>query len=119
MRVWLDPEAMRIRSISPAEIYQAIQSQNMEVSAGTVGQPIGKNTNAFSQFDWVKGRSTSPDEFGVFFGDGGKMSGPRCWRIDLGSASYNVVSQLRGKPTVAIAIYQQPGSNSLDVRKVE
>ena len=47
MRVWLDPEAMRIRSISPAEIYQAIQSQNMEVSAGTVGQPIGKD-NALS-----------------------------------------------------------------------
>lgn len=38
-------------------------------------------------------------------------------RIDLGSASYSVVSQLRGHPTAAIAIYQQPGSNSLDVSK--
>lgn len=37
--------------------------------------------------------------------------------IDLGSASYSVVSQLDGKPTAAIAIYQQPGSNSLDVSK--
>lgn len=38
-------------------------------------------------------------------------------RIDLGSASYGVVSRLNGKPTAAIAIYQQPGSNSLDVSK--
>ena len=38
-------------------------------------------------------------------------------RIDLGSASYSVVSRLNGKPTAAIAIYQQPGSNSLDVSK--
>ena len=38
-------------------------------------------------------------------------------RIDLGSSSYNVVSRLKGHPTAAIAIYQQPGSNSLDVSK--
>lgn len=38
-------------------------------------------------------------------------------RIDLGSSSYNVVSKLKGHPTAAIAIYQQPGSNSLDVSK--
>ena len=122
MRVWLDPEAMRIRSISPAEIYQAIQSQNMEVSAGTVGQPIGKdNANAFQYSLTVKGRLSSPDEFGniVLRSDtGGKMLRLKdVARIDLGSASYNVVSQLRGKPTAAIAIYQQPGSNSLDVSK--
>ena len=60
MRIWLDPEAMRIRGISPAEVYQAIQAQNMEVSAGTVGQPIGKNnTNAFQYSLSVKGRLSS------------------------------------------------------------
>ena len=49
MRIWLDPEAMRIRNISPAQVYQSIQSQNMEVSAGYIGQPIGKdNKNAFN-----------------------------------------------------------------------
>ena len=38
-------------------------------------------------------------------------------RIDHGCSSYNVVSKLKGHPTAAIAIYQQPGSNSLDVSK--
>ena len=37
MRVWLDPEAMRIRGISPAEVYQAISKQNLAVSAGCPG----------------------------------------------------------------------------------
>lgn len=41
MRVWLNPETMRIRNITPQQVYSAIQSQNMEVSAGYVGQPIG------------------------------------------------------------------------------
>lgn len=122
MRIWLDPEAMRIRGISPAEVYQAIQAQNMEVSAGTVGQPIGKNnTNAFQYSLSVKGRLSSPNEFGNIIlrsEEGGRMLRLKdVARIDLGSGSYNVVSQLRGKPTAAIAIYQQPGSNSLDVSK--
>lgn len=122
MRIWLDPEAMRIRGISPAEVYQAIQTQNMEVSAGTVGQPIGKNnTNAFQYSLSVKGRLSSPNEFGNIIlrsEEGGRMLRLKdVARIDLGSGSYNVVSQLRGKPTAAIAIYQQPGSNSLDVSK--
>ena len=122
MRIWLDPEAMRIRGISPAEVYQAIQAQNMEVSAGTVGQPLGKdNANAFQYTLSVKGRLSSPDEFGNIIlrseSEGKMLRLKDVARIDLGSASYSVVSQLRGHPTAAIAIYQQPGSNSLDVSK--
>lgn len=122
MRIWLDPEAMRIRGISPAEVYQAIQAQNMEVSAGTVGQPIGKdNANAFQYTLSVKGRLSSPDEFSNIIlrseSEGKMLRLKDVARIDLGSASYSVVSQLRGHPTAAIAIYQQPGSNSLDVSK--
>lgn len=122
MRIWLDPEAMRIRNLSPVDVYQAIQSQNVEVSAGYVGQPIGKdNKNAYQYTLNVEGRLTSPEQFGdiVIRSDaGGKMLRLKdIARIDLGSASYNVVSQINGKPTAAIAIYQQPGSNSLEVSK--
>lgn len=122
MRIWLDPAAMRIRYLSPADVYQAIQSQNVEVSAGNVGQPIGTdNKNAYQYSLTVKGRLTSPEEFGNIIlrtEAGGKILRLRdVAHIDLGSASYSVVSQLDGKPTAAIAIYQQPGSNSLDVSK--
>lgn len=79
MRVWLDPEAMRIRNLSPAQIYQAIQSQNIEVSAGYIGQPIGKNNNNAYQYTLnVQGRLTSPEEFGniiIRTEEGGKCSG--------------------------------------------
>ena len=65
MRIWLDPEAMRIRNISPAQVYQSIQSQNMEVSAGYIGQPIGQdNKNAFQYTLNVQGRLISPEQFG-------------------------------------------------------
>lgn len=122
MRIWLDPEAMRIRNISPQQVYQSIQSQNVEVSAGYIGQPIGQdNNNAFQYTLNVQGRLNSPEQFGDIIirreQDGAMLRLKDIARIDLGSASYSVVSRLNGKPTAAIAIYQQPGSNSLDVSK--
>ena len=50
MRIWLDPEAMRIRGLSAQQVYSAIQSQNMEVSAGNVGQPFGRSGNNAFQY---------------------------------------------------------------------
>ena len=122
MRIWLDPEAMRIRNISPQQVYQSIQSQSVEVSAGYIGQPIGQdNNNAFQYTLNVQGRLKSPEQFGNIIirreQDGAMLRLKDIARIDLGSASYSVVSRLNGKPTAAIAIYQQPGSNSLDVSK--
>ncbi|MBR5540822.1 MAG: multidrug efflux RND transporter permease subunit [Bacteroides sp.] len=122
MRIWLDPEAMRIRNLSAQQVFSAIQSQNMEVSAGNVGQPFGRTgNNAFQYTLNVKGRLATPDEFGEIIlrvEDGGRILRLKdVARIELGSKKYNVVSRLEGQPTAGIAVYQLPGSNSLDVAK--
>ena len=122
MRIWLDPEAMRIRNLSAQQVYAAIQSQNMEVSAGNVGQPFGgSGSNAFQYTLNVKGRLNTPDEFGEIIlrveEDGRILRLKDVAHIELGSKRYNVVSRLEGKPTAGIAVYQLPGSNSLDVAK--
>ena len=122
MRIWLDPEAMRIRGLSAQQVYTAIQAQNMEVSAGNVGQPYGRTgNNAFQYTLNVKGRLATPDEFGEIIlrvEDGGRILRLKdVARIELGSKKYNVVSRLEGQPTAGIAVYQLPGSNSLDVAK--
>ena len=57
--------SMRIRGLSAQQVYTAIQAQNMEVSAGNVGQPFGRTgNNAFQYTLNVKGRLDTPDEFG-------------------------------------------------------
>lgn len=121
MRIWLDPEVMRIRNLTPAMIFGAISTQNSQVSAGYVGQPIAHANNPFQYTLTVKGRLTTPEEFGNIIlrtEEGGKILRLKdVARIELGSSSYNVTSQLRGQQAAAIAIYQLPGSNSLDVSK--
>lgn len=122
MRIWLDPEAMRIRNLTPAMVFDAISTQNKQVSAGYVGQPIAKADNPFQYTLMVQGRLTTEEEFGNIIlrtETGGKILRLKdVARIELGSSSYNVVSRLNGEETAAIAIYQLPGSNSLDVSKV-
>lgn len=121
MRIWLDPSTMRIRNLTPDMIFQAISTQNRQVSAGYVGQPIANADNPFQYTLTVKGRLVTPEEFGNIIlrtEPGGKILRLKdVARIELGSSSYNVVSRLKGHQTAAIAIYQLPGSNSLDVSK--
>ncbi len=38
MRIWLDPERLSHRSLIPADVVRAIQSQNLQVASGVVGQ---------------------------------------------------------------------------------
>lgn len=121
MRVWLDPEAMRIRGISPSEVYQAISKQNIAVSAGYVGQTLGNDAdNAFQYTLNVQGRLQNSEQFGniVIRNDGVDMLRLRdIARIEIGSETYNSSSRLKGKPTAALAVYQLPGSSSLAVSK--
>ncbi len=123
MRIWMNPEIMRIRGISPSDVYEAIAAQNIEVSAGSVGQAIDKdNKNAFQYTLIVKGRLTTPEEFGDIIvkanSDGSFLRIKDIGTVEQGTGSYDFTSSLSGKPTAAIAIYQQPGSNSIDVAKV-
>ena len=120
MRIWLDPEALRIRDLTPADVSSAIQSQNMEVSAGSIGQPPLNENNAFEYTLVSKGRLTTPEEFGniVIKTDGTNMLRLRdVAKIDLGSESYSNTSTINGKPACAIGINQLPGANALDVAK--
>ena len=121
MRVWLDPEAMRIRGISPAEVYAAISKQNLAISAGYVGQTLDATAdNAYQYTLNVEGRLSDAAQFSdiVIRNDGvdmlrlGDIS-----RIEIGSETYSSSSRLQGRPTAALAVYQSPGSSSLAVSK--
>ncbi len=121
MRVWLNPDAMRIRGISPAEVYQAISKQNLAVSAGYVGQTLDNTAdNAFQYTLNVQGRLSDATQFGdiVIRNDGVDMLHlSDIAEIEIGSETYSSSSRLSGRPTAALAVYQSPGSSSLAVSK--
>ncbi len=119
MRIWLNPEAMRVRSVTPAEVYQAIQAQNMEVSAGSIGAPPVNSNEAFQFTITSQGRLVTSEQFGNIIikanRDGSILRLKDIASVDLGSVDYNTVSNVSGRETALIAIYQLPGANALDV----
>lgn len=122
MRVWLNPELMRIRGVTPSDVFAAIQAQNVEVSAGTVGsQPLEEPVD-FQFTLTARGLLTTAEDFGnlvVKVLPGGNYLRLRdIARIDLGSQTYNVASTQNGRQSASMAIYQSPGSNALSVSKL-
>ena len=121
MRVWLDPEKMRIRGLSPEDVVSAIQAQNVEVSAGSVGAPPTRGTEAFEYTLTSQGRLSSAQEFSNIVvkrgEDGSLLRLSDIARIDLGSDSYEAVSMVNGQNAGLLGIAQFPGANALDVAK--
>lgn len=64
MRIWLDPEKMRVRGLTPDDVMEAVESQNMAVSAGSVGAPPTPSDGQFEFTLTAQGRLTTPEEFG-------------------------------------------------------
>ena len=118
MRVWLDPEMMRARNVSPDDVRSAISAQNMEVSAGSVGEPPTKTNGDFSYTLSVQGRLSDVSQFEdivIRTDNTGILRLKDIARVELGSDSYSTVVRVNGKETAMMGIQQLPGANALDV----
>jgi HAE1 family hydrophobic/amphiphilic exporter-1 len=118
MRVWLDPNQMRARNLTPAEVMSAINSQNVLLSAGQIGAPPVPPGQAFQFTVNVKSAMDTPEQFGaiVLKEANGQLTRLRdVARIELGSQNYNQFFELNDRPAGGIAIYQLPEANALAV----
>lgn len=119
MRVWLDPEKMRVRNLSPSDVTAAIASQNIEVSAGAVGAPPVEDGPEFEYTLTSKGRLSDVGQFADIIirtdPDGGLLRLRDIATVDMGSQSYSMQSNVSGEPAGLIGVYQLPGVNALKV----
>jgi multidrug efflux pump len=117
MRVWLDPERMAALNLTAGDVMSALGEQNVQVSAGRIGQPPVPQGQETQLVVNTRGRLLEPEEFGdviVKFGDRGQTVRIRdIARTDLGAKNYDVNSYLDGTPAVLMAVFQTPGSNAL------
>lgn len=118
MRIWLDPEAMQIRKLTPDDVEAAIRAKNVSVSAGSVGQGPDKNGNQFEYTLVSNGQLSSPEDFGNIIlrtDNGGILRLKDVAKVELGSDNYSVISRVNGQPAGLIGISQLPGANAIEV----
>ena len=123
MRVWLNPEKMTSLELTASDVVQALQNQNVQVAAGQIGQPPAPRGQDFQLTISTLGSLVESDQFGdiiVKVRQGGKTGqSPGVVRLrdvatlELGAQQYDQSCTLKGKPSVALSIYQLPGSNAL------
>jgi hydrophobe/amphiphile efflux-1 (HAE1) family protein len=170
MRVWLDPDKLASRGLTPQDVLNAIGQQNLQVAAGAVGQQPVPRGQQYQLTINTLGRLTDPEQFADIIlkvGAGGPQaalpnqlggampgmtggaatpSAPAAQpgqpgpinpadsgvpgqaasvvrlrdvstRIDLGAQEYGQTCTLDRRPSVALSIYQLPGSNALQTAR--
>ncbi|MEX8548021.1 MAG: efflux RND transporter permease subunit [Mucilaginibacter sp.] len=118
MRIWLKPDKLSQLSITPAQVTAALQEQNVQVAAGTVGAPPQKNSQVYEYTVFVKGRLVKPEEFGNVIVKTDPATGSIVYlkdvaRVELGKFNYTGNSFVDGKRASYLLVYQAPGSNAL------
>jgi HAE1 family hydrophobic/amphiphilic exporter-1 len=121
LRIWLDPDRLTELKLTPNDVIQAVQNQNVQAALGRIGAaPIASEQQVQINIK-TKGRLTRPEEFaGIVLRanpDGSVVRVSDVARVEMGARSQDRYSRFNGAPAAAIGIYQSPGSNAVAVAK--
>jgi multidrug efflux pump len=118
MRIWIDPKKVDALGMTTGDVVTALREQNIQVAAGQLGQPPATSGTAFQYTLSTLGRLTQAKEFQQIIIKTGKKGEPvrlgDVARVELGAKSKDQNCLLDGKPSVGLAIFQQPGTNALE-----
>src|SRR5579863_6841179 len=118
MRLWLDPNKMATRNLTTSDVVRAIEQQNTQVAAGQLGQPPVNSGQVFQLTMSTMGRLSDIEQFGDLIlktdAAGRLVRLSDVANIELGAQAYDQTCTPNGQPSVALSIYQLPGSNALE-----
>ncbi|MFA6148138.1 MAG: multidrug efflux RND transporter permease subunit [bacterium] len=120
MRIWMNPDRMASLGITTTDVQQAVANQNALFSAGQIGQQptegiVQQTFPVVTQPQFVQ-----PAEYENIIlrsdPDGSAIIRLKdVARAEVGRKQYVDENRLNGAPATILAVYQQPGSNALDV----
>ncbi|MGD9768952.1 MAG: efflux RND transporter permease subunit, partial [Pseudolabrys sp.] len=116
MQVWLDPDRLQSLNLTAQDVTTALQGQNIQVASGVLNQPPVANQLPFQIAVRTLGRLSDPAEFGNIVVKQTADAVVRIRdvaRVELTGQDYSSISFLNRDQSVAIAVFQRPGSNAL------
>ena len=121
MRIWLDPAKLVKYQLTPVDVSNAIQSQNVQIASGQLGGLPAVEGQQLNATIIGKTRLTNVEEFGKIFlkvdQNGAQVRLRDVARVELGGESYSVDAQFNGKPASGMALRLATGANALDTAK--
>jgi hydrophobic/amphiphilic exporter-1 (mainly G- bacteria), HAE1 family len=121
MRLWLDPARLAARGLTASDVVSALQQQNVQIAAGSVGQQPSSKEQEFQISVRATGRLSEAPQFEDIIlkpGSNGALVRLRdVGRAELGAEDYSGDLRFNGFQGVGIGISVLPTANSLDVDK--
>ncbi|MGD0199129.1 MAG: multidrug efflux RND transporter permease subunit [Bryobacteraceae bacterium] len=117
MRVWVNPDKMAKLGITATDISNAIQAQNRQNPAGTLGQPPAPAGTDFQYSVSAQGRLVDPSQFGDIVlraqPDTSLLRIRDIGRVQLGAQSYSGFNRVNGRASGNLIVYLSPGANAV------
>jgi len=119
MRIWVKPDRLAKLGLTVPDLVRAVQQQSTVNPSGKIGAEPVPPGQEFSYTVRAQGRLQTAEQFGAIAvrssPDGSVVRLSDVARVELGALNYGQIGRVNGKPGCAIAIFQTPGSNALDV----
>ena len=121
MRIWMDPNLLQARGLTPQDIVNVVQQQSQEVTAGQIGIPPVPQGQTFQYTLNINGRLNDAADYEniivkVDGSDGGRVTRIRdIGRVELGAQTYSQTFMQNGRPAAGIGISQLPEANAIAV----
>lgn len=120
MRIWLNPDKMASFALTPKDVINALDEQNVQVAAGSVGTPPQESAQTYELTILVNGRLTKVSDFEEVIVKTLPATGEMIYlkdiaRVELGKFTYSSNSYVDGKRTSVLMVYALPSANALDV----
>jgi multidrug efflux pump len=114
MRVWLQPDRMAALNVSPAQVRQALASNNYLAAVGqTKGNLVQVNLTANTDLQSVQ----EFENLVIRSGNGAIVRLKDVANVQLGAEDYDSQVNFTGQTAVFIGVWALPSANSLDVIK--
>jgi hydrophobe/amphiphile efflux-1 (HAE1) family protein len=118
MRVWVNPDKLAKYGLTATDVTAAIQAQNRQNPAGSVGVPPSPNGTDFQYTMVAPGRLVDASQFENIIlraePDAAILRVRDVARVELGAQTYSGFSRLNGKPSANVIVYLSPGSNATE-----
>ena len=118
MRIWLNPDKLVDYSLTVNDVIGALQSYNVEVSAGQFGGAPAVKGQRLNASIIVQSMLKTPDEFASIpirvNPNGSIVRIKDVGRVELGTDAYDIEAFYNGKPSAGLGIRMASGANALD-----
>ena len=120
MRLWLDPVRLAARQLTAGDVVSALQEQNVNVAAGSVGDAPARTGQTYQMSVRAAGRLREASEFeDIIVKAGGNGTLVRLSDVgaaELGAETYSSVLRYQGVEALGFAVIGLPTANALDVK---